>query len=127
MSVWYEHRSTCFVIHVDERDLTEAVVDPVRQIITIAFLHGQYNLLFDLSSCGMIDSYFVGLMISTYREVDKLGGTMICGGVRGQVDQAFRVIRLDQLVDIYPTLDEAIQKMKEVTAGSLEENHEPYI
>lgn len=118
MAVWYERLPSCFVIHVDETGLTDDLVDPVRQVITIAFLNNQYNLIFDLSSSVLIDSFFIGLIISTYREVKKLGGTMICGGVKGQVSEAFHIIRLNRLVELCETVEESIAKMKEIISSA---------
>lgn len=111
MVIWHEQLSNCFVVHVEEPELTENILDRMRQVLTVAFLSRQYNLIFDLSSCVMIDSYFIGLLISTYREVKELGGNLHCVGVTGQVEYAFEVIRLKQVVDVFPTVGEAVRHM----------------
>ncbi len=111
MAIWHEQKSNCFVVHVDEPELTEHILDRMRQVLTVAFLSRQYNLIFDLSSCVMIDSYFIGLLISTYREVKELGGSLQCVGVTGQVDHAFEVIRLKQVVDVFATVNEAVDHL----------------
>ncbi len=80
----------------------------MRQVLTVAFLSRQYNSILELSACLMIDSYFIGLLISTYREVKELGGNLKCVGVSGQVSHAFEVIRLNQVIDVCETIDEAI-------------------
>ena len=96
------------VVHVDETDLTEEILDRMRQVLTVAFLSRQYKLILDLSACQMIDSYFIGLLISTYREVKELGGNLKCVGVNGQVAHAFEVIRLNQVIDVCKAIDEAV-------------------
>jgi len=63
----------------------------------------------------MIDSYFIGLLISTYREAKELGGNLVCVGVNGQVAHAFEVIRLDKVVEVYATLEDALEKMHTAT------------
>jgi anti-anti-sigma factor len=112
MAIWHEQKSNCFIIHVDESELTEDLIDRMRQVITVSFLNRHYNLIFDLSMCTMIDSYFIGLLISTYREVKELGGNLYCAGVDGQVAHAFEVIRLDRVVEVFDTVDEAVQKIR---------------
>ncbi len=108
MAIWHETKNNCFIVHVDETELTEEILDRMRQILTVAFLSRQYNLILDLSVCLMIDSYFIGLLISTYREVKELGGGLRCVGVSGQVSHAFEVIRLNQVIDVCTTIDDAI-------------------
>lgn len=108
MAIWHEKKNECFVVHVDETDLTEEILDRMRQVLTVAFLSRQYKLILDLSTCQMIDSYFIGLLISTYREVKELGGNLKCVGVNGQVAHAFEVIRLNQVIDVCKTVDEAV-------------------
>ncbi|HOJ61470.1 MAG TPA: STAS domain-containing protein [bacterium] len=113
MAIWHEQLSSCFVIHVEEPELTEEILDRMRQVLTVAFLSRQYNLVLDLSSCVMVDSYFIGLLISTYREVKELGGSLLCVGLSGQVDHAFEVIRLNQVVDIFDTVEEAVRHLNQ--------------
>jgi anti-anti-sigma factor len=122
MAIWHENKSDCFVIHVDETDLTEEIIDRMRQVLTVAFLSRQYNLILDLSACLMIDSYFIGLLISTYREVKELGGNLKCVGLSGQVSHAFDVIRLNQVIDVCDSINEAIDKFTEQEKSHSKEN-----
>ena len=107
MSIWHEQRDHCFIITIEETDLTESLIDQMRQLLTVAFLRKNYNLILDLSSCKTIDSYFVGLLISTHNDIKNLGGRLFCTGVSGQVAHAFDAIRLNQLVTLHKQVDEA--------------------
>ncbi len=113
MAIWHEQKPNCFIIHIEETDLSEEIVDRIRQILTVAFLNQKYNLIFDMSSCMMIDSYFIGLLISTFREVRELGGKIICCGLTAQVEHAFDAVRLNQLVEIYPSIEDGMQKFSQ--------------
>lgn len=119
MAIWYEQRDDVFVIYIDESELTEAIIDRMRQVLTVAFLHRRYNILFDLSSCVLIDSYFIALMISIHRELKELGGSLKCSGVQGQVQQAFELIRLNKVIDIHPTNEKAIQSFSATSSDSI--------
>lgn len=113
MSIAHETKGNAFIITVQEEDLTDEILDRMRQVLTVAFLHKKYHIILDLSSCKMIDSYFIGLLISTYREVKELGGTLSCVGAAGQVKNAFEVIRLDRLVKMHNSLADALADIPE--------------
>jgi len=113
MAIWHEQKPNCFIIHIDEPDLTEHLLDRMRQILTVAFLHQRYQLILDFSACSMIDSYFIGLLISTHRELRDLGGELKCAGVSGQIAHAFDVIRLNQVIGMYQSVEEAAQAFSE--------------
>lgn len=112
MAVWHEERDHCFVIVIDEQNLVESLIDSIRQILTVAFLNNSFNIIFDISACKMIDSYFIGLLINTQNDVKNLGGTIICAGVHGQIERAFEIIRFNKVIPIYPTLEEAVESCK---------------
>lgn len=118
MAIWHELKDEYFIVYIDENELTEEIIDRMRQVLTVAFLHRKYNIIFDLSTCNMIDSYFIGLLISTFRELKELGGTLKCVGVHGQVAQAFEIIRLNQIIEIFNSTDEAIQASEDTTSLS---------
>ena len=125
MAIWHEQKNNCFLVHVDESELTEELIDRMRQVITVSFLSRQYNIILDMSSCKMIDSYFIGLLISTYREIKELGGLIFCAGVKGQIAHAFEVIRLDRIIDVFDTVDQAMQKMKSHNPSPSMNNSDP--
>jgi len=108
MSIEHETRSNAFIITVEDEDLKDEILDRMRQVLTVAFLHRKYHIVFNLSKCTMIDSHFIGLLISTYREVKELGGTLRCVGASGQIKNAFEVIRLDRLVTMHNSIDDAL-------------------
>ncbi len=112
MAIWHEQKTNYFIVHIDETYLTEEILDRMRQVLTVAFLSRQYNLILDLSACKMIDSYFIGLLISTFREVKELGGCLKCTGVTGQVATAFEVIKLDNVVEVHDSIEDAIKEFE---------------
>lgn len=109
MAIWHEIKENAFIIYIDEHELTEDIIDRMRQVLTVAFLNSQYNIILDMSACKMIDSYFIGLLISTYREVKELGGQLYCVGLNGQVKNAFEIIRLDRIISTYDQLETAMK------------------
>lgn len=119
MSIWHEAKQDCFVIHVEEIELNEEIIDRVCQILTVAFLNKQFNIVFNLNGCRMIDSFFIGLIIQTYRELHELGGNLRCAGANENIRHAFEIIRLDRVVDICETVEDAIELFKNENAASV--------
>lgn len=112
MAIWHEEREDCFIIVIDETNLTESLIDKIRQILTVAFLNNSYNIIFDLSACQMVDSYFIGLLINTQNDLQNLGGTILCAGVKGQIEQAFHIIRLNKVIPMFPSLEDAVESCR---------------
>ncbi len=112
MAIWHEQKDHCLIIHIDESELTEDILDRMRQVLTVAFLNRNYNLIFDLSQCQIVDSYFIGFVISTFREVKELRGQLKCAGVTGQVAHAFEVIGLNKVVDVYEKVEDAVAEFE---------------
>ncbi len=117
MAIWHEEIENCFVIHIEEPDLTEAILDRLRQVLTVAFLNQQYDIIFDLSACSLVDSFFIGFLITTFREVRELKGRIICAGVDGQVQHAFSVIHLNQVIEIVDTVKDAVERFYQPSDG----------
>ncbi len=109
MAVWHEERDDCFIVVIDEPNLIESLIDKIRQILTVAFLTNSHHIIFDMSACQVVDSYFIGLIINAQNDLKNLGGTIICAGVNGQIEQAFKIIRIDKVIPMFHTLDEAVQ------------------
>lgn len=108
MAIWHEEKQNCYVVHIDEVEPSERDLDRIRQVLTVAFLHKKYQLVFDLSACQMIDSFFIGLIISTYREVKDLGGDLVVCTDSDEIRQVMEIIRLNKVLTIVSTVDEAI-------------------
>lgn len=109
MAIWHEEKANCFIIHVNVDEPAESDLDRIRQVLTVAFLHNHYHIVLDISQCKMIDSYFIGLLISTFREIREFGGKICLAGPSEHVIHALQIIRLDKVMAICPTIDEAIQ------------------
>jgi anti-sigma B factor antagonist len=66
----------------------------------------------DLSKVTLIDSTGVGVLISLFKRTRAEGGTVHFAGLTGQPKEIFRLLRLDRSLDLHPSLDEALAKLK---------------
>lgn len=66
----------------------------------------------DLAQLTLIDSTGVGVLISLFKRVRALGGAVHFAGLVAQPKEIFRLLRLDRSLDLHPTLDDALAKLR---------------
>jgi anti-sigma B factor antagonist len=62
----------------------------------------------DLSDLNVIDSSGVALIVSLYKRLRALGGTIYVTGVNGQPREIFHFLRLDESLPLASTVEEAL-------------------
>ena len=67
------------------------------------------RVVLDFSKLSKIDSCGVGRVVNCLSRLKVAGGTMHFAGVTGMVDGAFKMTRVDRLVKMYPTAEQAAQ------------------
>ena len=72
----------------------------------------QKRVAVDLGKLTLIDSTGVGVLISLFKRTRALGGTVQFAALNGQPKEIFRLLRLDRSLDLQPTLDAALAKLK---------------
>jgi anti-sigma B factor antagonist len=72
------------------------------------------RVVLDFSKLSKIDSGGVGRIVNCFSRVKVTGGTMHFAGVTGMVDGAFKMTRVDRLVKMYPTAEQAAKGFSEV-------------
>ena len=65
-------------------------------------------VIFDMNRVNFIDSSGIGAILSCLRKLHNQGGGLSMFGVRDQVLQLFKLVRIDRIIDIYPTREEAL-------------------
>lgn len=73
---------------------------------------GKTRVAVDLSKLTLIDSTGVGVLISLFKRARAAGGAVHFAGLVAQPKEIFRLLRLDRSLDLHPTLDAAIEKLK---------------
>lgn len=78
--------------------------------IVLPMLSSPVKLLIDLSETGFVDSSGMGAMMACQRTAAASGGKVKLCCLSKQVRSAFELIRLNLVLDINETRDEAINK-----------------
>jgi len=67
------------------------------------------ELLLDLKEVDFIDSAGIGAIVFMVKRCRRSGGTVKIANVQGQVRDVFRMAGLDKALDIYPSIDTALE------------------
>jgi len=69
------------------------------------------RLIIDFSECEFIDSCSIGIIILINKMILENGGKLcICNVKNDLIKSIFQSTRLDHLIDIHPTLEQALTK-----------------
>jgi len=82
-----------------------------REVVTLTD-GGKTHVAVDLAKLTLIDSTGVGVLISLFKRARAAGGGVVFSGLVAQPKEIFRLLRLDRSLDLAPTLDEAVGKLK---------------
>ncbi len=85
------------------------VASKIRVSIEPLLSTGQSKVLFDLGGLKQLDSAGVTTLIVVFKRVRSNKGDMKIARLSGQPREIFRLLRLDQVFDIYEELDVALQ------------------
>jgi len=66
------------------------------------------TIILDLSEVPYIDSSGLGSLVSAYISHHKAGRRVALSGVNERVFKLFRIMKVDSLFPIFPTLDDAV-------------------
>ncbi len=80
-----------------ESETTALIADKVKLVI------------FDFTNITHIDSSAIGSLVRSHMELKKSGGVLRLAGVKGMLDGALKMTKVDKLVEMYPTAPAAAE------------------
>ena len=72
----------------------------VREKLIALLDEGVYNLTLDLSGLDYVDSSGLGVLFSIHKRCLQKGGKMTITGLRGMVEELFKLTRLDLVFNV---------------------------
>lgn len=67
------------------------------------------RVILDMHSLRFVDSAGLGSILSVLRRLGERGGTLKIVGVTRPVQQLFGLVRLPRIIDMYSTVEEAVE------------------
>ncbi|PKL50006.1 MAG: anti-sigma factor antagonist [Candidatus Riflebacteria bacterium HGW-Riflebacteria-2] len=82
-----------------------------KQQVSSLLKNGQARIVFNLENLEFIDSAGLEAFLSTLVTAKKLGGFVALASVKKTVARVFEITRMDKAFEIFPSADEAIEKL----------------
>ncbi len=111
MHLAYEVIQDVLLLKILTPDLNdETTVAPLRAEVQALFDHPHMprRVVLNLESVTYLSSRAVGLILAHYQRLERSGGKLRLCHVRPKVMPTLEQMRLPMLIDIYPTVDEAL-------------------
>ncbi len=84
----------------------------LKKVLAKAREESAKNFVLDLKKVNFIDSTGLGVLISLMRQLKDMGGRLRLTGLQEEVRSIFEITRLFRVFDISPTVEEALQAIR---------------
>lgn len=112
MEFHYHETDTDVLILTADVDLdshvSSAFADDLQRVID----SGARKLIIDCSHLGYVSSIGIASLIRLYKKVVERGGQVKLVGVQGPLARLLDVTRLNQVFQIHPTLEDALEAFR---------------
>lgn len=111
-------RGRITVIRPQGRLTIGAALDALHDTVLSALDHGARFVALDLSATTYLDSAALGEIVAARRRVRDASGAFALAGCSGKVRDLMLLTRLDTLVALHDTLDDAVRALEAVATGT---------
>jgi len=116
MEFHYHEIDADVLILTADKDLDSHVrpgfADDLQRVID----SGVRKLIIDCSRLGYVSSIGIASLIRLYKRVVERGGQVKLSGVQAPLSRLLEITRLNQVFQIYPTLDDALAAFRSDSA-----------
>jgi len=99
------------ILELDGKLSLGPAVDDFRSKWADALASGAQHIVVNLASVPMVDSSGIGSLIRCHSAVSAAGGKLKVVGASNTVMQAFKVTRLDRVLDLHPDEKSALASL----------------
>jgi len=96
--------------HIDS-DASRFLLDCIQGYID----GGEHMFVLDCSDLAYISSMGLATLVRANSRLKSSGGQIALAGVKGVAAEALRIVNLDRIFNMFPTVDEAAEALKEQT------------
>ncbi|MDR3609407.1 MAG: STAS domain-containing protein [Ignavibacteriaceae bacterium] len=73
---------------------------------------GWHNIVIDMNLCEYMDSSFLGVLINSLKELEKVNGNLKLASVHDDAQTILEITRMSDVFNIYPDKEEAIKSFR---------------
>lgn len=107
MNLTIEKREDCVLARVQEPRFDAVAAPDFKNRMSGVLSGGQQRVVLDLSPVQFIDSSAIAALLSVVKSVPQGSDLRLCGA-QEQVRSVFRLTRLDKVIPLYETEEEAL-------------------
>ena len=96
------------VINFHEKRLDATVAVELKEILATCIENGDTDILLNISEVEFIDSSALGSIVSSLKRIGNKGD-LFFSGAQENVKRLFSLTRMDRVLQIFPTVDEAVE------------------
>ena len=108
MNVTLERKDKYAIIKVHEAKLTSGVAPELKAEIVMLHHEDFRNIIVDLSEVQYCDSSGLSALLVGYRLCRDANGTYVLTGVQDHVRKLISISQLDSMLNVIPTINEAV-------------------
>ena len=99
------------LVSFDRKRLDAAFAPQFRERMHELVLQGRQTIILDLSAIDFIDSSGLGAIVAAFKLLQAEGELLLCGA-SSNVQQLFKLTRMDRVFVLYPNVDDAIKALR---------------
>ena len=107
VDVTYENRGDFLVIQLNVRRATANIATDLKERLLAEINSGSTKIIISLN---YVDSSFLGALVAGLKQIKLKHGEMKIVGLHPHVRVTFELTRLDQMLPIYQTVEEAMRE-----------------
>lgn len=111
MSVTLDKVGEVTVIRIHEKFI-DALNAPTLKTEVQSLFKPKMQVVLDLSQVEFLDSSGMGAILASMRHLQGMEGKLKLAGVSKPVMTLFELVRFNRILDIFPTLEQAVQSFK---------------
>lgn len=96
---------------LEEEKMDTLIAPKVKSEVVALYQTETVNLIIDLSSVKYVDSSGLSALLLANRASKQVGGLLVLVGLNEHVSKLIHISKLDQVFEILPTVQEAIDRV----------------
>lgn len=107
----HEERNGITIVHLRGQFIGGDETDQLRTLLNRLAEEKKAALIIDLEKVTYLNSTALGVLISTHANFTKRNSKVALCNISKNIENIFVITKLTLVFDIYPTVDDAIQKL----------------
>jgi anti-anti-sigma factor len=106
------NKKTITIFIIDERRMILDILDPVYKDILKQIKSLDKDVLVDMRKVEYVDSFAVGFLMDIFRMLLDSNHKLTIGGVNEKISTLLKITRVNNVVKVFPTIEEASKELK---------------